>query len=78
MSDVILHEAHVRVFRCRNAAPWLAGRSARFMMGYLEDVQHDRGEWERDCLKMYLDAVLASKRMEFRSRMNEVRKAVFG
>lgn len=78
MSDVILHEAHVRVFRCRNAAPWLATRRPKFRAGYLGEVKRKRGDWEHELLMLELEAVFAPKRVAFSSRMDAVRKAVFG
>lgn len=80
-----LHEAHVRVYRCRRAAAKLASLSARVRHERLAEVEKRRGKfvpefgkWERELLAREMEAFLRPRRQEFSSRMDEVRKAVFG
>lgn len=72
------HDAHVRALRLAREAAWLAGRKYEFRISYLARVERKKGREQRVLLARMTDEILAPRRIAAASRMDEVRKAVFG
>ncbi|MGY1490742.1 hypothetical protein ACW4YW_15150 [Methylobacillus pratensis] len=72
-----LHEAHVRAFRLRNKALWLAGFDLKTRRKRLHELAEQHGFTEAGIVEQLMQPILDEKQAEHQSRMDELRRAVF-
>lgn len=78
MSDVILHDAHIRAFRWRNKVLWLADQHLGFRIKRIKEVKEKFGDEEAKRLNQAVQEILDKRVEKHMSMMAAVRRAVFG